>query len=63
MKCSELLRLIKRNGWMEISQRGSHIKLILPGYPERGVIVFPNHGSAELGKGLETKLKRQAGIK
>jgi hypothetical protein len=37
--------------------------LILPGYPERGVIVFPNQGSAELGKGLEMKLKKQAGIK
>ena len=49
MKCSELSRLLKRNGWVEVSQRGSHIKLFLPGCPERGVIVFPNHGSAEMG--------------
>ncbi len=63
MKCSELLRLLKRNGWIEVRQRGSHIKLFLPGCPERGVIVFPNHGSAEIGKGLEMKIKRQAGIK
>jgi predicted RNA binding protein YcfA (HicA-like mRNA interferase family) len=28
-----------------------------------GVIIFPNHGSREIGKGLENKLLKQAGIK
>jgi len=27
-----------------------------------GQVVFPNHGSKELGKGLELKLRKQAGI-
>jgi mRNA interferase HicA len=28
-----------------------------------GIIIFPNHGSQEVGKGLEKKIKRDAGIK
>jgi predicted RNA binding protein YcfA (HicA-like mRNA interferase family) len=28
-----------------------------------GVIIFPNHGSQEVGKGLEKKIFRDAGIK
>lgn len=28
-----------------------------------GIIVFPNHGSQELGKGLERKILKDAGIK
>jgi predicted RNA binding protein YcfA (HicA-like mRNA interferase family) len=61
MKCSELLRLIKRAGWIEIRQSGSHIVLR---HPDKGeTMIFPNHGSAEMGKGLENKLKKQAGLK
>jgi predicted RNA binding protein YcfA (HicA-like mRNA interferase family) len=43
-----------------LSQKGSHIKLRHDAKP--GIIVFPNHGIAELGKGLEKKLFKQAGI-
>ena len=28
-----------------------------------GVIIFPNHGSQELGKGLEKRILKVAGIK
>ena len=28
-----------------------------------GVIIFPNHGSQEIGKGLEQKILKDAGIK
>ena len=50
MKCSELLRMLKSDGWYEISRKGSHIKLI---HKEKdGIIVFPDHGSKEVGKGL-----------
>ncbi len=61
MKCSELLRALKRAGWMEVSRRGSHVKLM---HNERsGVIIFPDHGSAEVGKGLQLKIMKQAGLK
>jgi len=28
-----------------------------------GVIIFPNHGSQEVGKGLEKKILKAAGLK
>jgi hypothetical protein len=37
--------------------------MINEGHPEIGLNIFPNHGSADLGKGLEKKLMKQAGIK
>ena len=58
MKCSELLRLLKKAGWMEVSQKGSHIKMKHDSISN--TIIFPNHGSQELGKGLELKIKKIA---
>lgn len=60
MKSSELLRLLRKAGWYPESQKGSHIKLI---HSERSdFIIFPNHGSKEVGKGLEKKIRKQAGL-
>lgn len=61
MKCSEALRILKKDGWYIVSQSGSHIKLRHDS--KSGTIIFPNHGSKELGKGLQKKLFNQAGIK
>jgi predicted RNA binding protein YcfA (HicA-like mRNA interferase family) len=49
MKSSELLRLIKRAGWVEVRQTGSHITLRHPDHEEP--LIFPNHGSKEVRKG------------
>ncbi|MCB9261024.1 MAG: type II toxin-antitoxin system HicA family toxin [Flavobacteriales bacterium] len=61
MKCSELYRLLIKDGWYPISQKGSHVKLKHDTKPN--VLIFPNHGSQELGKGMENKIKKDAGIK
>jgi mRNA interferase HicA len=61
MKCSELLRILKRDGWYQVSQSGSHIKLMHE--TKKGIIIFPNHGSQELGKGLEIKIRKYADLK
>lgn len=61
MKCSQLLRILMKDGWFPKPQKGSHIKLIHP--TKEGVIIFPNHGSDEMGKGLEIKIRKQAGLK
>ena len=61
MKCSELLKLIKKAGWEEVRQSGSHIILRHP--DEKENLIFPNHGSKEIRKGLAEKLRKQAGIK
>ena len=61
MKCSEVLRILKKDGWYPKSQKGSHIKLVHNS--KKGIIIFPNHGSQELGRGLEKTLFKQAGMK
>jgi len=61
MKCSELLRILKKDGWYIISQKGSHLKL--RHNTKSNIIIFPNHGSQEVGKGLEKRILKDAGIK
>lgn len=61
MKCSQFLRLLQKDGWFTVSQEGSHMKLRHP--TKKGQLIFPHHGSQELGKGLEQKLRKQAGLK
>ena len=61
MKSSELYRLLTKDGWYPVSQSGSHIKMKHD--KNSGIIVFPNHGSQEVGKGLEKKLRKDAGLK
>jgi len=60
VKCSELLRILRRDGWFPASQKGSHMKLKHD--TKKGTIIFPNHGSQEIGKGLEKKIKKEAGL-
>lgn len=60
MKCSKLYKIVTRDGWYAVSQRGSHVKLR---YEKKKVtIIFPNHGSREVGKGSEKKILKDAGI-
>ena len=47
MKCSQFLKLLLKNGWTIERQKGSHIKLVHAEFKEP--IIFPNHGSQELG--------------
>ena len=61
MKCSEAYRILLKDGWYPISQSGSHVKL--KHNVKDGIIIFPDHGSQELGKGLQKKLFKKAGIK
>lgn len=61
MKCSEVYRKLKKAGWYSVSQKGSHVKMKHDLID--GIIIFPDHGSQELGKGLQRKLFKQAGIK
>ena len=61
MKCSELLRLLFKDGWVVISTRGSHLKMK---HPEKaGIIIFPDHGAHEMGKGMGKKIRKDAGLK
>jgi predicted RNA binding protein YcfA (HicA-like mRNA interferase family) len=61
MKCSDLLRILKNDGWYVVSQKGSHIRLAHP--LKTGTIIFPFHGSSEMAKGMEKKIRKLAGLK
>jgi predicted RNA binding protein YcfA (HicA-like mRNA interferase family) len=52
MKCSELLRILKK---------GSHLKLAHLNKANK--IIFPDHGSQEIGKGLEMRILKDTGLK
>jgi predicted RNA binding protein YcfA (HicA-like mRNA interferase family) len=53
--------LLKKDGWYVVSIKGSHMKMHHP--TKKGIVIFPNHGSQELGKGLESKLRKDAQLK
>jgi mRNA interferase HicA len=61
MKCSELYKLLIKDRWYSVSQSGSHVKLKHDKKP--GIIISPNHGSQEVGKRIEKKLRKDAGLK
>ena len=61
MKCSELLRLLIKDGWFEVSKKGSHVKMKHPIKP--GILIFPDHGAKEMGKGMDKKIRKDAGLK
>ena len=43
-----------------MSQKGSHLKLAHP--IKTNKIIFPNHGSKEIGRGLEISILKAAGL-
>ena len=50
-----------KDGWFGISKKGSHIKMKHSTKP--GMLIFPDHGSKEMGKGMEKKIRKDAGLK
>jgi len=61
MKSSELIRQLEKDGWYIVRQSGSHLIMRHP--IKHGQLVVPSHGSAEVGKGLEKKIRKDAGLK
>lgn len=61
MKYNELHRLLKKEGWLNERQSGSHIILVHPNKKEK--LTVPNHSSKEVKKGLLKAILKQAGIK
>ena len=60
MKCPKLIRILIKDGWDKVSQKGSHMKMKHP--TKKGTLIVPNHGSQEVGKGLESKILKAAGL-
>lgn len=60
MTSSEMLKYLKKNGFIMISQNGSHVKMRNP-RTQKAVIV-PCH-ARDLKKGMEQAILKQAGLK
>jgi len=61
VKYNELFKLLKRDGWIIIRQKGSHIILRHPVKSEQ--LTIPNHPGKEVKKGLLKAIMKQANIK
>ncbi|MES2418483.1 MAG: type II toxin-antitoxin system HicA family toxin [Bacteroidota bacterium] len=61
IKSSELFRLLKKNGWFEVRQNGSHVIMRHP--TKQGSIPIPFHASKEVKKRLLNAILKQADIK
>ncbi len=59
MKYTEFDRSIRRNGWVEIRQKGSHVIYQKDGYPNKAV---PDHGSKEIPEPLRIRLCKEMGL-
>ncbi len=56
----EIIKKLKQNGFISISQNGSHVKLR---NPETGKQVIVPYHSQAMKKGLEQAILKQAGLK
>ena len=61
MKSSELLRILKKNGWYELRQSGSHV--IMKHETKVVQIVVPFHAGKEVPKGLLQSILKDAELK
>lgn len=60
MTAREMIKHLKDNGFEEVSQNGSHVKLK---NPKTGLQTIVPYHSKSLKKGLEQAILKQAGLK
>ena len=60
MTSQEMIKFLKKNNFIVISQNGSHIKMR---NPENGKTVIVPYHSKDLKKGMEQAILKQAGLK
>jgi len=60
MQVKDLLKLLKKDGWVEKTQKGSHLQLIHP--TKTGKVTVPMHGG-DVPKGTMNSILKQAGLK
>jgi len=61
MKCDEILRILKKDGWVKVTQKGSHLQLKHP--IKQGKVTIPVHGSKDIPPGTLSSILKQAGLK
>lgn len=61
VKYNELFRVLKKDGWFVIRQKGSHVIMKHPN--KEGRLIVPFHGGKEVRHGILKTILKQAGIK
>lgn len=61
VKYSELFRILNKDGWYIIRQKGSHV--IMQHRVKEGQLTVPFHGRKEVKPGLLNAILKQADIK
>lgn len=61
VKSSKLLRIMKKDGWFKVRQKGSHIIMKHPTKPN--MVPVPFHASKEMKKGTLQSILKLAEIK
>ena len=56
----DLLKVLRKDGWIEVGQRGSHLSLKHP--MKKGKVTIPIH-SGDLPPGTLNSILKQAGLK
>ncbi len=56
----QALRALAQDGWEQLSQSGSHVKLGHPTKPGR--VIVPRHKGRDLATGLTADIIKQAGL-
>jgi predicted RNA binding protein YcfA (HicA-like mRNA interferase family) len=60
MKSREVIQMLKKDGWVEKAQKGSHLQMIHPVKP--GKVTIPVHGG-DIPIGTLSSILKQAGLK
>ena len=60
MSPKEMIKLLKKNGFREVGQNGSHVKL--ENTEIKRTVIVPYH-SKDLKKGMEQAILKQAGLR
>jgi len=61
MRSDEILRLLKKEGWYEQAQKGSHVQLKHP--VKSGKVTVPMHSGRDIPIGTLRSILKQAGLK
>lgn len=61
MKVSEILEILRRDGWVQVAMRGSHRQFKHPSKPGR--VTVPGKPSKDLHPATLNSILKQAGLK
>jgi predicted RNA binding protein YcfA (HicA-like mRNA interferase family) len=59
MDAKQVLKILRENGFKQISQKGSHVKL----KKDDAVVIVPDYGSKGIPLGTLKNIERQSGVK